>query len=213
MFSINFSSLFSHFIAVNDHYRRFFHSMFYPQDNVDGSSVTLHEAILLAWPFVIVGAVSNAVSSIYLTVNFFNQSTLVAFPFLAQGSLLTLPVVLGLFWSIWAVLLFPIRAYVFALTMMVVIGFYQRVSKKYAKDPTLAFDLVAASMSSNVFRMLPAFGDFLQSIAQFLCLYKGIKKRMEISSLATCCILFTPAVISILLMIGFIYSLILKNSR
>lgn len=198
--------------VLNLHYKRYFHALFHPQLNVSGSTLTLNEAILLSWPFIIVGVITNTVFSIYLTVSFFDQSTFAAFPFLHNGSLLTFPVLLGLFWSLWGILLFPIRAYVYAFYIKVVIGFYQRVAHSYSADPTLAEDLVAAGMSANVFKMLPALGDMIQSFAQFLCLYKGLKARMHINSFAAFCILFTPALVVVVLITGILYSMFLLIS-
>ena len=197
---------------LNLHYKRYFHALFHPQLNVCGSTVTLNEAILLSWPFIIVGVVTNTVFSIYLTVSFFDQSTLSSFPFLSKGSLLTFPVLLGLFWSLWGILLFPVRAYVYAFYIKVVVGFYQKIARSYSADPTLAEDLVAAGMSANVFKMLPAFGDMIQSFAQFLCLYKGLKARMQINSFAAFCILITPALLVALLLAGILYSIFLLIS-
>ncbi len=195
--------------VLNDHYRRYFHTLFHPQLNVNGSTVTLNEAILLSWPFIIVGVITNTVFTIYLTVALVEFIPLKSFPFLNTGNLLTLPLLYGLFWSLWGVLLFPIRAYIYVYVLKLVVGFYQRVTKQYSMDPNLASDLAAAAMSSNVFKIVPGFGNTIQSLAQFLCLLKGLKDRMKINSFAAICILFTPAMLTLLFAAGIIYSIIL----
>ncbi len=198
--------------VLNFHYRRYFQALFHPHLNVGGNMLTINEAIILSWPFIIVGVITNTVFTIYLTVSFFDQSTISAFPFINKGSLLTLPILLGLFWSLWGILLFPMRVYIYAFYIKLILSFYQRVSRTYSSDPTLADDIVAAAMSSNVFKVLPAFGDMVQSLAQFLCLYKGIKTRMQINSFAAFCILLTPAMLVVLLVAGILYSLFLLIS-
>lgn len=194
---------------ISSHYKRYFHSLFYPHQNIHGNTLTLNEAILLSWPFVIVGVITNTVFTIYITVNFFQTNTFKSFPFLSSGSLLTFPLLIGLFWSLWGILLFPIRAYIYAYFLNLVIGFYQRITKTYSQDSSLAMDLAAAAMSSNVFRIFPGFGDMLQSLAQFLCLFKGLKERMGINSFAAFCILVTPMLLTFMFIAGMLYSLFL----
>lgn len=195
--------------TLNEHYRRYFHSIFHPQLNVNGSTLTLNEAILLSWPFIIVGVITNTVFTIYLTVAFVERLDFSAFPFINSGNLLTLPLLYGLFWSLWGILFFPIRAYIHVYVLKLVIGFYQRLTKQYSRDPYLASDLAASAMSSNVFRMVPAIGNMAQSLAEFLCLLKGLKERMQINSFAAFCILFTPALLTLLFIAGILYSMFL----
>lgn len=195
--------------VLNNHYRRYFHTLFHPQLNINGSYLTLNEAIVLSWPFIIVGVITNTVFTIYITVAFFEHSISTYFPFINSGNLLTWPILYGVFWSLWGVLLFPIRAYLYTLILKLVIGFYQRITRTYSHDPNLAFDLSAASMSSNVFKLVPGIGDFVQSLAQFICLIKGLKDRMKINSLAACCILLTPALLALVFFTGILYSLFL----
>ncbi len=198
--------------VLNDHYRRFFNSLFHPQLNVNGSSVTLNEAILLSWPFIIVGVITNTVFSIYITTAIVEELPVSYFPFISAGTLLTLPILYALFWSLWGVLLFPLRAYIYAIVLKLIISFYQRLTKQYSKDPNLASDLAASAMSSNVFKIIPGAGDVIQSIAQFICLLKGLKDRMQINSFAAFCILCTPALLTLMFMAGVIYSIILLIS-
>jgi hypothetical protein len=192
--------------VLNDHYKRYFHSLFYPQYNVNGSNLTLNESILLSWPFIIVSVITNTVFAIFITVSFVEQLPLDSFPFLDSGNVITLPILYGLFWSLWGVLLFPLRAYIYVYILKLIIGFYQRLTKQYSRDPHLATDLAAAAMSSNVFKVIPGIGDMIQSLAQFLCLLKGLKLRMGINSFAAFCILFTPALLMLLFFAGIIYS-------
>ncbi len=195
--------------VLNDHYRRYFQALFHPHLNHNGSMLTLNEAILLSWPFIIVGVMTNTVFSIYLTVSLIDKNSAKFFPFISEGSLITFPILIGIFWSIWGILLFPLRSYIYAYYIKLVIVFYQRITRSYSADPHLAEDIVSAGMSSNVFRVIPALGDILQSLSQFLCLYKGLKSRMHINSIAAFCILMTPAMLVFLFVTGIIYSLFL----
>lgn len=193
-------------IQLNTHYQRFFHSLFHPHLNVKGSLLTLNESILLSWPFVILGVIVNTVFSIVITVSMLGESTLKAFPFFDYGSLITWPILIGLFFSLWGILFFPIKAYLYALFFKMVLGFYQRVCRTYSADPSLAFDLVASSMSSHTFDIVPGLGAVAQSIAQFMSVYKGLKERMHLSSLACACIVLTPGLLVMFFIIGICYS-------
>lgn len=194
---------------LNHHYQRYFYTLFHPQENLKGSLLTINEAIVLSWPFVIVGVITNTVFTMFLTIEIFDEHSFSFFPFLERGSLVTWPILLGLFWSLWAIMLFPIRAYLYAYVLKLVLGFYQRITKSYSQDPSMAMDLVASSMSSNVFKIVPAMGDLVQSLAQFLCLFKGVRERLKVSSLATGCILLTPALLMLLFFGGVAYSFFL----
>lgn len=195
--------------TLNQHYQRYFFTLFHPQENVKGSLLTLNEAIVLSWPFIIVGVITNTVFSLFLTIQVFDQKSMGLFPFIERGSLLTWPILIGLFWSLWGILLFPIRAYIYAYLLKLILGFYQRITRTYSHDPSMAMDLVSSSMSSNVFRIVPGMGDLIQSLAQFLCLFKGVRERLKISSLAAGCILLTPALLMLLFFGGIAYSFFL----
>ena len=194
---------------LNLHYRRYFHALFHPHENSNSSELGLQEAIMLSWPFVIVGVMSNIAFSMIVVIDLAMDRVPIFFPFITHGSLVTFPMLLSLFLGLWGVLLFPLRALFYAYILKLSIGFYQRITKSYSADPTLALDLAASSMSSNVFRMIPAIGDMVQSVAQFLSLLRGLKVRMKINTLAAICILLTPSVILVLFMCGILYSLFL----
>lgn len=191
---------------LNFHYQRFFHSLFHPHLNVQGSLLTLNESILLSWPFVIMGVIVNTVFSIVITVSLFGEKTFSFFPFLNHGSLLTWPILIGLFFSLWSIIFFPLRAYLYALFFKLVLGFYQRLCRSLSQDQSLAFDLVASSMSSYTLRIVPGLGGTFQSIAQFMSVYKGIRERMKLNSFATLCIVLTPGLIVTLFIFGLLYS-------
>ena len=145
--------------VINSHYHRYFQALLHPELNRNGSMLTLNEAIVLSWPFIIVGVMTNTVFSIYLTVSFLDHNAMKSLPFISKGSLLTLPILWGTFWSLWGILFFPLRAYLYAFYIKVIIIFYQKFVGGHKADPQLAEDVISSAMSSNVFKLIPALGD------------------------------------------------------
>jgi len=187
--------------TISQHYQRFFQLLVHPEWNSKGSHTTLHEAIILTWPFVLLGKLTQ----LALTLLIFSKLREANhFYFFVQDAVFKFGFLFVFFYSLWSIIFYPLKQWLFSYVWVFTLQFYQRVSRRYHDDQSLGNDLTAASLTGDLFLIVPIFGSIVKSIVKFYTLYRGIKIRLNISKFASFCILASPLLFGI---VFFLFSL------
>lgn len=173
-------------------YYAFFEAFLHPELNRQGSKVHFFTSVLLSWPFVIVGSLLHlAISVVLLKSLIHDRQFWVSVTDFDNKFLMYLSVLL-IFFSLVSILFFPLKSFCWSFLWRFILQIYQRITGTFAMDPTLGQDITAAGMGANLFGVIPIFGTVVRELTQFICLFRGIKARLNINGFATLCILMTP---------------------
>lgn len=86
-----------------------------------------------------------------------------------------------------------------------IISFFGKLLAVEGDLSAKAQDIIAVSLSSHIFMIIPIFGSMAQKIASFILMYAGLRKQLSASPLLCVCILMTPFV----MLLGLIAALFL----
>jgi hypothetical protein len=192
--------------TISHHYIRFFQLIVHPEHNHRGTHTTLAEAIVLTWPFFLVGKFTQFSLAILFFAGLKKSHSI---NHLLQEPLLKFAVIFLFFWSLWEILLYPVKQWLYSYVWIFTFQFYQRITKKYSYDETLGEDLTSASMTGQLFLIVPILGPLVQSFVKFYTLYRGLKIRMDVGKFASLCILASPALFGIILFLFSLFCLLL----
>ncbi|MCB9091631.1 MAG: hypothetical protein H6621_08645 [Halobacteriovoraceae bacterium] len=189
-------------------YRKFFNNILKPEENRGEEALSLMQSILLAWPFVMVEALTKFLLlyiffdqfvSVQINQNNFN----VLVNIISQNSMFSSFVTFFLS-SFFEMLTFPLICYFSYLFWKIILDFFGWVLKIPKEEMSgVADNVVSASFSSYSFSIIPVIGSFVQWVAKGFILFQAIRKRLDISPMAALLIIFTPYILYIMAIVSF----------
>lgn len=91
------------------------------------------------------------------------------------------------------IIFFPLAFYLFKTFLQWLIGFFGKLySIKRSDFKESVSDIVLVTMTSNIFLLVPFIGNFMRFLSALFFLFIGMKKRMEMTSLQSILVLFSP---------------------
>ncbi len=181
---------------MNALYSQFFYNLFAPEENTGENALNLTQVLLLSWPFVILKFFVEFI----LTYFFLDQ---IARGLLFEGDyeglyslFSTQSLKLGFFVifakSFFTMLFFPLWGFFAYIFWKVILNFYFWALKITDEKDELVDEIVCAGFSGYIFYFIPIIGDFGTSIARLVVLFQALRRRIDISALASFFILLTP---------------------
>lgn len=173
--------------------------------------MSISESVMMSWVFAVINGIFKIVllNIVLLSLsNYVLGFDLGAEVFKKDGNL-------GYYFLILSTIL---EIIFFPLFTLFLLQFWTFIIKAFAKFLKVAGDIdllvervVTASMSAHVFIAIPIFGSFLQKVYSLVLLFIGMKKQLNFSSAVSICVLFSPVIFSMIVVMFGMTFIILKN--
>jgi hypothetical protein len=159
------------------------------------------EVLSISW----VLAVINGIYSIgltylgFLTSDALNDSEDLSF--LVNGNISVEGQKVLISWAIVQVIFFPVTLWLYSKVWMVVIKFFGSLFDFEGDLEDVSAQIVNHSMVTNLFLIIPIFGEMVRHFSSVIYLFAGLKKNMRLTTLQSLIVVCSPLFIFVLLIV------------
>ena len=165
------------------------------------SGLLFVEVLSISW----VLAVINGIYSIGLTyLGFLASDALIdskELSFLVNGNISVEGQKILVSWAIVQVIFFPVTLWLYSKVWMVVIKFFGSLFDFDGDLEKVSAQIVNHSMVTNLFLVVPIFGEMIRHFSSIIYLFAGLKKNMRLTTLQSLIVVCSPLFIFVLLIV------------
>ncbi len=187
-----------------------------PEDpNGDLPALSINEAIMVSWVFVIIKGVIDMVLLLLMVIglDYVMGSNPLA-PLLKQmGILESASNIMGIMMIVLGVIVFPVVSLISVQVWRMIFSIYMRFIEFDGDSDQMVTNIITVSFSSNVVRAIPFVGTSLQGIVSAYLIYAGIRDHLSVGrATAFFMVIAPPLAFLLILMMGgtlllFLYTL------
>jgi len=109
-------------------------------------------------------------------------------------------------WSILQVVLFPVTLWFYTKVWVVIIKFFGNLFEFDGDVEQVTFQIVNHSIVTNLFLIVPIFGEMVRHFSSIVYLFAGLRKNMGLSTLQSIIVVASPLFIFVLfIVLGIVY--------
>lgn len=170
-----------------------------PIENETGLSFV--EVLSVSW----IMAIINGIYSIgfiyfgYMTSDALSETESLSFLISSTFSFETQKALVS--WSILQVVLFPVTLWFYTKVWVVIIKFFGNLFEFDGDVEEVTFQIVNQSIVTNLFLIIPIFGEMVRHFSSIVYLFAGLRKNMGLSTLQSLIVVASPLFIFVLLIV------------
>lgn len=155
--------------------------------------LSLYEAIGASWIFIVING--------FFRILLINFTLIMFFEFTELGDGLIGQLIHNKNYSgfYFLILSTVLDVVFFPVLTLIIVHFWEFIIKVYGRFLGIesdldqkARDILTVSLSSNIFMVIPIFGDFCQKLASIFLMFTGIRQQFGTTTALSLCILMTP---------------------